>query len=86
MSFLMFDFGIFSIVSFLMECSCMAPCTPTVIVMTTVDNQSWISIHTYVVTNFYREPILILLELLMEGSSADRLAITIVDSLQVMGD
>jgi hypothetical protein len=32
MNFLMFDFGLFSFVSFLMECSCMAPRTPAVIV------------------------------------------------------
>ena len=33
MSLLMFDFGIFNYVSFWMECSCMAPLTPPVIVI-----------------------------------------------------
>jgi hypothetical protein len=33
MSFLMLDFGFFSFMSFLMECSCMAPLTHAVIVM-----------------------------------------------------
>jgi hypothetical protein len=32
-SFLIFDFGILILVSFSMECSCMAPLTPAVIVM-----------------------------------------------------
>ena len=31
--FLMMDFGIFNLVSFSMECSCMAPLTPAVMVM-----------------------------------------------------
>jgi hypothetical protein len=32
-SFLILDFGMFILVSFSMECSCMAPLTPAVIVM-----------------------------------------------------
>jgi hypothetical protein len=33
MRVLILDFGIFSLVNFSMECSCMAPLTPTVMVM-----------------------------------------------------
>lgn len=51
--------------------------------VTTVDNQLWISTHTYVITNFYREPIPIWLEQLMDDSSASRLALIIVIALQV---
>ena len=44
--------------------------------VTTVDNQLWISTHTY-------EPIPIWLEQLMDDSSASRLALIIVIALQV---
>ena len=35
---LIFDFGIFRLVSFLMECSCMAPLTPATMVIMGVDS------------------------------------------------
>jgi hypothetical protein len=49
--------------------------------VTTVDNQSWISIHAYCMQDFYHQPILISLECLTEGASATRLAIIIVDAM-----
>ena len=49
--------------------------------VTTVDNQSWISIHAYCVQDFYRQPILISLECLTKGSFATRLAITINNAM-----
>lgn len=53
--------------------------------VTTVDNQSWISIHAYYVVDFYRQPVLVSLERLTEGASAGRLATTIVDALATHG-
>jgi hypothetical protein len=49
--------------------------------VTTVDNQSWISIHPYCVQDFYSQPILISLERLTEGASTAKLAITIIDAM-----
>jgi len=53
--------------------------------VTTVDNQSWISIHAYYVIDFYRQPVLVSLERLTEGASAGRVAATIVDALATHG-
>jgi hypothetical protein len=49
--------------------------------VTTLDNQSWISIHAYCLQDFSRQPILISLERLTEGASAGRLAIIIIDAM-----
>ena len=40
---LMFGFGMFKLASLLMECSCIAPLTPTVMVM-----RGWFSTHCFV--------------------------------------
>jgi hypothetical protein len=53
--------------------------------VTTVDNQAWISIHAYVVQDFYRTPILVSVERLTEGATAPKLAEVIVDALFVHG-
>ena len=53
--------------------------------VTTMDNQSWNSIHAYIVTNHYRESIINSLDRLTKGSSASRLVVNIVDALQVHG-
>jgi hypothetical protein len=54
-------------------------------VVTTLDNQSWISIHAYCVQDFYRQSILISLERLTEGASVARLAFTIIDAMSNYG-
>jgi hypothetical protein len=53
--------------------------------VTTMDNQSWISIYAYVVEDFYRKPILVSLEQLTDGASAARLATTILDAMTTHG-
>jgi len=53
--------------------------------VTTVDNQAWISIHAYVVQDFYRTPILVSVERLTEGAIAPKLAEVIVDALFAHG-
>ena len=53
--------------------------------VTTVDNQAWISIHAYVVQDFYRTPILVSVERLTEGATAPKLAQVIVDALFTHG-
>jgi hypothetical protein len=51
--------------------------------VTTVDNQFWLSIHAYTINNFYRSPILVSLERVLEGASSKALASAIVDALVV---
>ena len=53
--------------------------------VTTVDNQVWISVHAYVVQDFYRTPILVSVERLTEGATAPKLAQVIVDALFTHG-
>jgi hypothetical protein len=53
--------------------------------VTTLDNQSWISIHAYCVQDFYRQPILVSLECLTEGASTTKLASTLIDAMSNHG-
>jgi hypothetical protein len=53
--------------------------------VTTMDNQSWISIYAYVVEDFYRKPILVSLEQLTDGASAARPTMTILDAMTTHG-
>jgi hypothetical protein len=49
--------------------------------VSTVDNQSWISIHAYVLVNWKRVPLLLSLERLTEGSTAASITKVIVNAL-----
>jgi hypothetical protein len=45
----------------------------------TIDNQSWISIHAYVLVDWEQVPLLLRLELLMEGSNAAHITKVIIN-------
>jgi hypothetical protein len=49
--------------------------------VTTVDNQSWISIHAYVLVDWERIPLLLSLERLTEGSTSDQITRTIMSAV-----
>jgi hypothetical protein len=50
--------------------------------VTTVDNQSWISIHAYVLVDWERIPLLLSLERLTEGSTSDQITRTIMNVVE----
>jgi hypothetical protein len=49
--------------------------------VTTVDNQSWLSIHAYIVRDFERVPMLLKLERVTDGASAENLTKAILKAL-----
>lgn len=49
--------------------------------VTTVDNQSWISIHAYVLVDWERIPLLLSLERLTQGSTLDQITRTIMSTV-----
>jgi hypothetical protein len=53
--------------------------------MTTIDNQSWILTHVYVVEGWRCLLILLTLQQVLEGSNVDNLTKIIVDSLLIYG-
>jgi len=53
--------------------------------VTTIDNQSWISIHSYVVQDWCRLPILIYIEQVTEGGGSNNLTKIIVGALKEEG-
>jgi hypothetical protein len=50
-----------------------------------MDNQSWISIHVYIVNNQHKVPILLNLERIVNGGKFDNLTSVIIHSLVVFG-
>jgi hypothetical protein len=50
--------------------------------VTMIDNQSWISIHYYVVQDWCRLPILISLEQVIEGGGSNNLTKVIIGALK----
>jgi len=54
--------------------------------VTTVDNGSWLCIHGYIVENYVRVPLLISLQRLVEGATADALTLVIMKALEGAGD
>jgi hypothetical protein len=53
--------------------------------MSTLDNQSQLSIHCYVMENWVRIPILISLDHVLEGSGFDNLTKMIMEALTIGG-
>ncbi len=53
--------------------------------VSTIDNQFWLSLHYYVVQNWVRIPILISLNMMLEGSSSDNLTKVIMEALTIGG-
>ena len=53
--------------------------------VTTLDTQSWISIHGYVCQDWTRKPMLLSLERVMEGTGSDNLTTVIVDAIKNCG-
>lgn len=53
--------------------------------VTTIDNQSWLSIHCYVVKEWKRMPILLTLQRVVDGCTADKLTSLIVNSTLEIG-
>jgi hypothetical protein len=51
--------------------------------VSTLDNQSWLSIHCYVMENWVRIPILISFNCVLEGSSSDNLTKVIMEALTI---
>ena len=53
--------------------------------VTTLDTQSWISIHGYVCEGWERKPMLLLLERVTDGGGSDNLTKVIVDAVKKYG-
>lgn len=53
--------------------------------VTTVDNQSWISIHVYTISDWERVPMLLSLERVIEGGSAESISKIILGALTKQG-
>jgi hypothetical protein len=53
--------------------------------VTTLNNQSWISIHVYIVENWHRVPIFLNLERIVHGGTSDNLTSIIIRSLVIFG-
>ncbi len=53
--------------------------------VSTLNNQSWLSIHYYVVENWARIPILISLDCVLEGSSSNNFTKVIMEALTTRG-
>jgi hypothetical protein len=53
--------------------------------ITTVDNQSWILIHCYVVQNWHKVPIFLNLQKIIEGSGSDNLTTMHLNSIAIIG-
>jgi len=53
--------------------------------VTTVDNQSWISIHVYTISDWERVPMLLSLERVIEGGSAESISNIILGALAKQG-
>jgi hypothetical protein len=53
--------------------------------MSTVDNQSWLSIHRYVVQNWVRISILVSLDKMLEGLGSDNLVKVIMEAFTIGG-
>lgn len=53
--------------------------------VTTLDTQSWISIHGYVCENWTRKPMLLSLEQVVEGGHAENLTKVIVNAIKISG-
>jgi hypothetical protein len=53
--------------------------------VTTLDTQSWISIHGYVCENWTRKPMLLSLERVVEGGGADNLTKVIINAIKTFG-
>ncbi len=51
--------------------------------VTTLENQSWISIHVYIVENWHRVPILLNLERIVNGGTSNNLIYVIIHSLAI---
>jgi hypothetical protein len=54
--------------------------------VSTIDNQSWLSIHYYVLQNWVRIPILIFLDRVLKGSGSDNLTKVIIEALTIGGE
>jgi hypothetical protein len=50
-----------------------------------VDNQSWISIHVYIISDWERVPLLLSLERVIEGGSAESITKIILGALAKQG-
>ncbi len=48
----------------------------------TMDNGSWISIHTYIMQNWVKVPMLLSLQKVVDGARVDNLTIVIMEALQ----
>jgi hypothetical protein len=53
--------------------------------VSTVDNQSWLSIHCYVAWNWVKIPILISLDRVVASSRSDNLIEVIMEALMISG-
>lgn len=53
--------------------------------VTTVDNQSWLCSHVYVIQNWKRVPILLGLVWVVDGCGADNLTTVILEALTLKG-
>jgi hypothetical protein len=53
--------------------------------VTSIDNQSWIFVHGYVVEDFNRFPILLNMEQVKDGCTTNNLMKMIQSSIQVLG-
>jgi hypothetical protein len=53
--------------------------------VTILENQSWISIHVYIVKNWRRVPILLNLEIFVNGGTSNNLTFIIIRSLIIFG-
>ncbi len=53
--------------------------------VTTLNNQSWIYVHGYVVDNWHKVPILLNLERIVDGGTLDNLTTMIIHSLVIFG-
>jgi hypothetical protein len=53
--------------------------------MTSVDNQSWVLVHGYVVNDWCQIPILLIVERVVDGSNLDNLTRVLMNSLLING-
>jgi len=53
--------------------------------VSTIDNQSWCSVHVYVIASFYKMPLLLNHEMVVGGGSVNNLITLILKSLMEYG-
>jgi len=53
--------------------------------VTTLNNQSWIYVHGYVVDNWHKVPILLNLERIVDEGTSDNLTTMVIHSLVIFG-